>query len=151
MRMRLVPMPAFAPDHARRGEVKFYDGITLSMYHRVQARRAELLAAAHEVLEAYFDRMGQADADSFPYLGALTGEYYWDTNEGYSRGEDLGSTDGDPAKERLWRVRVMLQACCLGRRAGSSEPGDYCAVDVWLEFDLRTGGYECYYTGHMVI
>jgi hypothetical protein len=149
--MRLIPIPAFAPDHARSGEVSFYDGVTLSMYRRVQEHRTELLAAAHKVLEEHFDRMGLLEADSFPYVGALTGEYYWDTNEGYSQGECLGYTDGDPTKERQWRVRVMLQARCLGRRAARSKRADYCGVDVWLVFDPRKSSFECYYTGHKVI
>src|SRR5262249_12897326 len=73
VRMRLIDTPTFAPDHARQEEVSFYDGVKLSMYQCVQAHRAELLAAAHEVLEAYFDRMGLPEPDSFPYVGALTG------------------------------------------------------------------------------
>jgi hypothetical protein len=138
--MRLIEAPPFAPDNARQEEVSFYDGVTLSMYHRVQAHRAELLAAAHGVLEAYFDRMGLPDADSFPYLGALTGEYYWDRREGYS-------------VEGVWRVRAMLRARCLGRRGGRSKRAarDYCGVDVWLVFDPETGRFEEYYTGHKVI
>lgn len=144
-------MPAFAPDHARRGEIRFYDGITLTLYHRVQERRSELFAVAHEVLEAYFDRRGHPDPEWFPYLGALTGEYYWDSNERYAQGEYLGFIDGDPARERLWQVRIMLQARCLGRRPAGSEPGDYCGVDVMLMFDPLRGSFEPFYTGHMVI
>jgi hypothetical protein len=136
--MRLIDTPTFAPDHARQEKVSFYDGVTLSMYHGVQAHRAEMLAAAHEVVEAYFDRMGLPDRDSFPYVGALTGEYYWDRSDGYS-------------VEQVWRVRVMLQARCLGRRGRSKRAGDYCGVDVWLVFDPETGRFEEYYTGHKVI
>ena len=151
MRMRLIEMPSFAPAHVRCGEVTFYDGVTLAMYQRVQDRRSELLAAAHAVLEAYFGSMGLPDADSFPYLGALTGEYYWDSNEGYADGGFMGLDGGDPAKHRLWRVRAMLQARCLGRRASGAAPGDYCGVDVWQLFDPLTGRFEPYYTGHKVI
>ena len=151
LRMRLIAMPIFAPDHARLGEISFYDGVTLAMYRRVQERRTELLAAAHEVLEAYFDRMALPDPELFPYRGALTGEYYWDSNESYTQGEFLGCIDGNPANERLWQVRVTLQARCLGRRAGCSEPADYCGVEMSLVFDPRTGGFECDYTGHEVI
>ena len=100
MRMRLIEIPSFAPDHARRGEITF-DDITLAMYQRVLDRRPELLASAHAVLEAYFDRMGLPDADSFPYLGTLTGEYDWDTNEAYMDGGFVGLDGGDPAKYRL--------------------------------------------------
>jgi hypothetical protein len=149
--MRLIAMPSFAPDHARSGEISFYDGVTLTMYRRVQERRLEMLAAAHEVLEAYFDRMALPDPDLFPYRGALTGEYYWDSNESYSQEECLGFIDGNPTKERLWRVRVTLLARCPGRRAGRSEPADYCGVEVSLVFDPRTGGFEYHYTGHEVI
>jgi hypothetical protein len=151
MRMRLIPIPAFAPAHARRGEIGFYDGITLSMYRRVQERREEMLAVAHGVLEAYFDKMGLPDADSFPYLGALTGDYYWECNEVYRQHRCLGFADGDPAKERLWQVRVTLHACCLGRTEGHPEATDYCGVEVVLVFDPRSGCFECYSTGHQVI
>jgi hypothetical protein len=151
VRMRLIATPDFAPDHARMGEITFYDAVTLAMYQRVQARRSELLAGAHAILESYFDEMGLPDADSFPYLGALTGDYYWDTNEGYADGGFVELDDGDPAKHRLWRVRVMLQARCLGRRAGGAEPADYCGVDVWQVFDPLTGRFEPHYTGHKVI
>jgi hypothetical protein len=151
LRMRLIAMPSFAPDHVRSGEISFYDGVTLAMYRRVQERRSEMLTAAHEVLEAYFDRMALPDPNLFPYRGALTGEYYWDTNEDYTQGEFLGCSDGNPANERLWRVQVTLLARCLGRRAGRSEPADYCGVEVSVVFDPRTGGFECHCTGHEVI
>jgi hypothetical protein len=150
--MRLIAMPSFAPDHARSGEISFYDGITLGMYHRVQQRRSELLAAAHEILETYLDGMARPDPDYFPCRVALTGDYYWDSNETYTQGDFLGCVDEkNPTSERLWQVRVALQARCLGRRAGRSEPADYCGVEVALVFDPRTGGFECDSTGHEVI
>jgi hypothetical protein len=121
------------------------------MYRRVQDRRADLLTAAHAILEAYFDETGLPDADAFPYRGALTGEYYWATNEGYADGGFAGLDGGDPTRHRLWRVRAMLQARCLGRRAGEAAPSDYCGVDVWQLFDPVTGRFERYYTGHKVI
>jgi hypothetical protein len=136
--MRLIEIPGFAPDYTRRGQVRFYDGVTLSMYQRVQALRPAMLATAHRVLEAYFDRCGLPDPDSFPYVGALTGEFYWDSNEGYTL-------------ERR-QVRVMLKARCLGIRPLHSEvPGDYCGVDVSLVFDPDTSEFEEFYTGHQVI
>jgi hypothetical protein len=149
--MRLIATPDFAPAHARRGEITFHDTVTLGMYRRVQDHRSELLAAAHAELEAYFDRMGLPDPGSFPYSGALTGEYYWDGDEGYADGGFVGLDGGDPAKHRLWRVRVMLQARCLGRRTEGAAPSDYCGVDVWQRFDPLTGRFEVYYTGHKVI
>jgi hypothetical protein len=63
----------------------------------------------------------------------------------------VGLDCGDLARHRLWRVRVMLQARCLGWQASGAAPGDYCGVDVWQLFDPRMGGFEYDSSGHKVI
>jgi hypothetical protein len=118
--------------------VDFYDDITQADYQQVQRCRAALLEAHHRAVEEYIRRHALDDEDSFPYRGALTGEYYLEGEESYHRHE--GS------------ILVGIMARCLGRRPkASNEPRDYLGIDITLKFDAKAGTFSTWYTGQMVI
>jgi hypothetical protein len=140
MQMRRIDIPAFAPSAHREPRIRFYDGITLAEYERVQQFREQLLFTVHAAVEGYLGQCALGEADKFPSRSALTGEYYLSATEGYGYA-------GSPQ-----RPSVMLQARCLGvRPQRSAEPGDYCAVDVTLGFYAAEGRFETLYAGSHVI
>lgn len=75
LKMHLIPKP----DWARRGEVSFFDGFPLLAYEGLCTKREELLALLQQAVQGYIDDprlVADLDAEMFPGLDRLTGEYY---------------------------------------------------------------------------
>jgi hypothetical protein len=137
--MRRIERPDWAPEHARTQSAQRDDDVTLADFERVQSCRAALLEAHHRAVEVYYDKCTLPEADSFPYRGALTGEYYLSGRESYWRADGA--------------IIVSIMAHCLGVRAHGTtkEAQDYLGIDVFLRFDLKTGTFTTYYIGGQVI
>jgi len=123
--MRRIPVPNWAPDHAR-GQFEL-DGVSHQEYGSLQKRRPEILAALDAAVDRYVKENSEPGDDSFPSRDRLTGEFYIG-HETYSKQSSPASKKNSPAS-----FQISLFCRCLEQpRPGSDEPDDYLGLEVYV-------------------
>lgn len=125
--MRRIPVPDWAPPHAR-GETEL-DGVSRQEYESLQERRAEILALLDGEVERYVNENALPGDDSFPERDRLTGEFY------------IGSEKYFKKSDRAWFQVSIFCRCLEHPRHGGGTPDDYLGLEVYLR--CEPGGGTC--------
>jgi hypothetical protein len=128
-RMTRIELPDWAdpPDVTR-------EGVSDDDFEAIQQHRQALLDLVQQEVEVYLNDPQlyfTSDAAGFPNRKRLTGEYYI--------GSELYIAHVKPA----W-VQISIFCRCVERARGSSPPGDYLGLEVWLKCVPGKWTFEVY-------